>query len=65
MFIFFKKKEKEKESNIYYEVEKALTIANESGLTVEIVVESMNYLKNNPKKTIKEALNRGLAEWIK
>jgi hypothetical protein len=63
MFIFFKKKEKE--SNIYYEVEKALTIANESGLTVEIVVESMNYLKNNPKKTIKEALNRGLAEWIK
>jgi len=41
----------------------ALTLAGKFGLEVETIATAMIYLKENPDKTIEDALNAGLSDW--
>ena len=46
-------------------IKKALFIAHEYGLQTEVILFAMKHLKDNPIKTIKEAIDHGLGEWLK
>lgn len=43
----------------------ALQEAKVEGLETEVVVFALQYLKDNPKGTIRQAIQHGLDEWIK
>lgn len=42
---------------------KAVMGAIKSNLPCEVIWSAMNYLKQNPKKTIEDAIEYGYAEW--
>ena len=39
--------------------------ADKYGLVSEVVLFALKYIKNNPDKTIEDAINYGYDEWIK
>ena len=53
----------ERLDNVVRSVAKALQIASNYGLEVETIATAMIYLKENPDKTIEDALNAGLSDW--
>jgi len=39
--------------------------ADKYGLVSEVVLFAIKYMKNNPDKTIEDAMNYGYDEWVK
>ena len=46
-------------------ISKALETAKDYGLLTEVVWSAMNYMKQNPKATLCDAMSYGLLEWVK
>jgi predicted RNA methylase len=46
-------------------IDKALDMAIEYGLEVEVIYHALNYMKKNPQITPAEAFALGVTEWIK
>ena len=47
------------------EIWEILTTANKHGLESEVVWSALHYMKNNPDKSILDAINYGYFEWVK
>lgn len=47
------------------EISDAMDIAKPYGLECEVIMSSMNYLKEHPEASIKEATDYGVGEWVK
>lgn len=47
------------------EMDAIIDVLNQGDLVVEIFWSAMHYLKNNPTKSIPEAIDYGISEWIK
>ena len=55
----------EKAEDALEEIYEALEIAKPYNLEIEVIYSSMDYLKEHPEASIKEATDAGVNEWIK